>query len=71
MPTGRLAFTSHFDSDSPRLSIRIVWNAGACLYMIWTGIANLVLFINSIIWRGNALNWAPVWCDICEQIVVS
>lgn len=41
------------------------WNSGTCLYMIWTAVACLNQFINSIIWHGNALNWAPVWCDIC------
>ncbi|KAF8143356.1 pheromone A receptor-domain-containing protein [Mycena galopus ATCC 62051] len=40
------------------------WNTGTCLYMIWTALANLILFINSIIWNGNVLDSAPVWCDI-------
>ena len=34
--------------------------------MLWTGLACLDLFINSVIWTGNTINWAPVWCDICE-----
>lgn len=42
------------------------WNTGTCLYMIWTGLACLNQFINSIVWNGNAVNWAPVWCDICR-----
>lgn len=42
------------------------WNAGTCAFMIWTGLSCLSEFINSIIWRGNVLNVAPVWCDICE-----
>lgn len=41
------------------------WNAGTCLYMIWTAIACINLGINAIVWHGNALNPAPVWCDIC------
>lgn len=41
-------------------------NAGTCLFMIWTSIACLNLGINSIIWHGNAIDIAPVWCDICE-----
>ncbi|KAF8207432.1 pheromone A receptor-domain-containing protein [Mycena galopus ATCC 62051] len=40
------------------------WNTGTCLYMIWTALANLILFINSIIWNGNVLDSAPIWCDI-------
>ncbi|PSS11045.1 hypothetical protein PHLCEN_2v3341 [Hermanssonia centrifuga] len=45
------------------------WNAGTCLYMIWTSIACLNLGINSIIWRATAIDYAPVWCDICESMV--
>ncbi len=43
------------------------WNTGTCLYMIWTGLACLNHFINSIVWRGNAINCAPVWCDISTK----
>lgn len=46
------------------------WNMGTLLYMFWTGIAVLNMFINSIIWDGNAINSAPVWCDICTYIVI-
>lgn len=42
------------------------WNSGTCAFMIWTGLVCLVTCINSIIWADNALNVAPVWCDICE-----
>lgn len=41
------------------------WNSGTCYYMIWTSLACLNQFINSIVWHGNALNPAPIWCDIC------
>ena len=34
--------------------------------MFWTATALLSLFINSIIWADNAIDWAPVWCDISE-----
>ncbi|KAF8200239.1 pheromone A receptor-domain-containing protein [Pholiota molesta] len=47
------------------------WNSGTCLYMIWTAIGCLNLFINSIIWHNNAIDWAPVWCDISTRIVVA
>lgn len=47
------------------------WNAGTCLYMIWTSIACLNFGINTIIWHNNALNPAPVWCDICTSIAFS
>ncbi len=42
------------------------WNAGTCIYMVWASLASLIQFVDSIIWRGNIINSAPVWCDICE-----
>lgn len=47
------------------------WNVGTCAYIIWASVACLFEFINSIIWRNNALNLAPVWCDICIYIQLS
>lgn len=35
--------------------------------MAWTALGCLNNFINSIVWNHNAINWAPVWCDICKQ----
>ncbi|KAH7869322.1 pheromone receptor [Lentinula edodes] len=46
------------------------WNSGTCAFMIWTGLACLVTGINSLIWADNALNVAPVWCDISCQIIL-
>jgi len=46
------------------------WNVGTCMYMIWTAIACLVHCVNSIVWSGNAINWAPVWCDIAVRLQV-
>jgi hypothetical protein len=40
------------------------WNVGTCMFMIWTALACLVFFVDSIAWSGNTGNWAPVWCDI-------
>lgn len=40
------------------------WNVGTCMFMIWTAIGCLINFVSSIVWDGNAINWAPVWCDI-------
>ena len=40
------------------------WNVGTCMYMVWTALGCLVHFVDSIVWNGNAVNWAPVWCDI-------
>jgi len=38
--------------------------------MIWTGLACLNQFINSIVWRGNAINFAPIWCDISTKFII-
>ncbi|ETW79704.1 putative B mating type protein [Heterobasidion irregulare TC 32-1] len=46
------------------------WNTGTCLYMAWTGLACLNQFINSIVWNHNAINWAPVWCDISTRFMI-
>lgn len=41
------------------------WNSGTCYYMMWASLACLNQFVNSVVWAGNAVNWAPIWCDIC------
>jgi len=42
------------------------WNSGTCYYMIWTALACLNQFVNSVVWANDAVNRAPIWCDICE-----
>lgn len=42
------------------------WNSGTCFYMMWTALACLNQFINSVVWANDAINRAPVFCDICE-----
>ena len=43
------------------------WNSGTCYYMIWVALACLNQFVNSVVWANDALNRAPIWCDICED----
>ncbi|KAJ7622027.1 pheromone B alpha 1 receptor [Roridomyces roridus] len=45
------------------------WNVGTCMFMLWSGFANLVLFIDSIIWNGNMIDWSPTWCDISTHFL--
>ncbi|KAF5321186.1 hypothetical protein D9619_001396 [Psilocybe cf. subviscida] len=47
------------------------WNTGTCLYMFWTALGLLSLFINSVIWADNAIDWAPVWCDITSRVIIA
>jgi hypothetical protein len=44
------------------------WNSGTCYYMIWASILCLNQFVNALVWHGSAIDFAPVWCDICECI---
>ena len=46
------------------------WNSGTCYFMIWTSIACLNQFVNSIVWADNALNPTPIWCDICMFVFI-
>ncbi|KAG1793536.1 GPCR fungal pheromone mating factor [Suillus plorans] len=38
--------------------------------MIWAALSCLNQFINSIVWHNNAINWAPIWCDISIRIML-
>ncbi|KDR68315.1 hypothetical protein GALMADRAFT_146535 [Galerina marginata CBS 339.88] len=53
-----IPFTWHFKKG----------NTGTCMNMAWCGALCLTEFINSIVWNGNVVNWAPVWCDISTRI---
>ncbi|KAF9526205.1 STE3-like pheromone receptor [Crepidotus variabilis] len=46
------------------------WNSGTCVFMIWTAVSCLIGFINSIVWRGNLNDPAPVWCDITSKVMI-
>ncbi|KAI6027110.1 pheromone A receptor-domain-containing protein [Pisolithus marmoratus] len=45
-------------------------NTGTCLYMIWAGLACLMLFINSVVWNSTVINKAPIWCDISSKFII-
>ena len=36
--------------------------------MIWTGLGCLLQCVNSIVWNGNVINRAPVYCDIGKSV---
>ncbi|KAF5378596.1 hypothetical protein D9615_007165 [Tricholomella constricta] len=46
------------------------WNSGTCFYMMWASIACLNQFVNSVVWADNAINSAPIWCDISIRIML-
>ncbi|KIM42063.1 hypothetical protein M413DRAFT_143772 [Hebeloma cylindrosporum] len=45
-------------------------NSGTCYFILWASLASLNQFINSIVWAGNVLNPAPVWCEISIRIMM-
>ena len=49
----------------------VAWNVGCVVYIFWIGGECLINFINMMIWRDNAINVAPVWCDISEYCSTS
>ncbi|KAF9441476.1 pheromone receptor [Macrolepiota fuliginosa MF-IS2] len=46
------------------------WNSGTCFYMMWASLACLNQFVNSVVWHKNAVNWAPIWCEISIRIMM-
>ncbi|KAF8239230.1 STE3-like pheromone receptor [Tricholoma matsutake] len=46
------------------------WNSGTCAFMIWTSMTCLIESINSLVWRGNVQNPAPIWCDISSKLEI-
>lgn len=38
--------------------------------MIWTAVACLNQFVNSVVWSNDAINRAPVWCDISTRVTI-
>ncbi|KAI0056903.1 STE3-domain-containing protein [Artomyces pyxidatus] len=45
-------------------------NSATCYFMLWSSIACLNQFVNSVVWHGSVLNVAPVWCDISTRIMI-
>ena len=52
------------------LTLPLAWNAGTYIYLGWISLSDLLLFINSVVWNGNVVNRAPVYCDITTKILV-
>lgn len=42
------------------------WNIGLAVGAVSAAITCLCVAINTIMWSNNAVDSAPVWCDICE-----
>ncbi|KAF9235545.1 pheromone receptor [Melanogaster broomeanus] len=46
-------------------------NLGTALLIVWTEVACLAQFVNSIRWNHNVENWAPTWCDFCTRLLTA
>ena len=42
------------------------WNIGTCMFSLWTAACCFIIFLNTVIWKDNTNNSAPVLCDICK-----
>ncbi|KAI1790851.1 GPCR fungal pheromone mating factor, partial [Ganoderma leucocontextum] len=47
------------------------WNTGCVLYIFWIGGLCLTNGINMLLWRENAINFAPAWCDIYIRFYIA
>lgn len=45
-------------------------NPGVIIFSCWLLSTLIILLTNSIIWRGNIRNPAPIWCDITQVWLV-
>ncbi|KXN90200.1 Pheromone B alpha 3 receptor, partial [Leucoagaricus sp. SymC.cos] len=48
----------------------LAWNTGTCVYMGWVSLCSLLLFINAVVWHDNAINSAPIYCDIVTKLFI-
>lgn len=62
---GKLPFTNGPKFEYKR-STFTAWNTGTCVYMVWTALGCLIYCINAILWRGNVIDKAPIYCDISK-----
>ncbi|KAI0742595.1 STE3-domain-containing protein [Daedaleopsis nitida] len=47
------------------------WNSATCYYMMWTSLSCLTQFVNTVTWAKDAIDHAPVWCDISTRITIA
>lgn len=46
-------------------------NVATLCLIFWLALADLVLFINTLIWADNVLDVSPVWCDMSSSAFLS
>ncbi|KAJ7597588.1 pheromone receptor [Mycena floridula] len=65
------AFSSFIITSIPVWWLLKSSNIPACFYLFWLAAPCLTLGINSVIWNGSLVNYAPVWCDITTRILIA
>lgn len=45
-------------------------NFGTLLFIAWSFLANLIYFVDSLVWRHDMIDRASTWCDISTKILV-
>ncbi|EUC54121.1 STE-like pheromone receptor [Rhizoctonia solani AG-3 Rhs1AP] len=45
-------------------------NTATLSIIFWLGVINFTRGINSIVWAGKTINYAPVWCDITAKLII-
>ena len=51
--------------------LKIAWNTGTCLYMLWASVGCFNYFINAVVWNSTVANVAPAWCEISIRIILA
>nr|WPS94692.1 Pheromone A receptor [Naematelia aurantialba] len=44
-------------------------NVSTMSLIVWLALVNLILFINTIVWRDNYEDHSPIWCDISSRLL--
>ncbi|KAI0656225.1 STE3-domain-containing protein [Cubamyces menziesii] len=47
------------------------WNSATCYYMLWTSLSCLNEFVNTVIWAHDAIDHAPIWCEISTRLTIA
>nr|AYF56466.1 pheromone receptor [Coriolopsis trogii] len=47
------------------------WNSATCYYMLWASLSCLNQFVNAVVWARDAIDHAPVWCEISTRITIA
>jgi pheromone a factor receptor len=46
-------------------------NIATLSLIFWVGLANLTVFVNTVVWADNYRDHTPVWCDISESMGIN